>query len=97
MITARYFDGAPFSWVSLILNFGLNDDDAPSYGRVNAKHGDLPISIEMDVRRIEIAGHRELYFIVKRAVLKALIHVGVKHRLPIELLEQELDLIESSD
>lgn len=96
IIMSGYLESAPFSWISLILKFGLKDDDKPSYRRINSKYGDLPISIEMDAGKIQCAEYCQLYYLVKCAVLKSLIHVGVKHHLPIHLLQKELRIADSS-
>ena len=90
IIDSEYLEGAPFSWVTIAVRYGLNNDDKPSYQSVNKRYGDLPLSIEVDTHELIDASFEELKLIFKGAVLKALIHAGKKFERPTELLEQVL-------
>lgn len=74
---------------------GLEYDVQPEYGRINKKYGDLPLSIEIDVRDLSVAGDEGVYLIYSRAALIALIHAGKKYNLPVSGLEYKLEEVES--
>jgi len=90
VIDSNYLDGAPFSWVTIAIRYGLKNDDKPRYQAVNKKYGDLPLSIEVDTHDLIDASIEDLNLIFKRAVLKALIHAGRKFGRPTEALEKLL-------
>ena len=96
IIDSQYLEGAPFSWVTVAVRYGLKVDDKPSYQAVNKKYGDLPLSIEVDTHELIDASLEELKLIFKRAVLKALVHAGKKFERPTEPLEQVLESLPES-
>jgi predicted Zn-dependent protease with MMP-like domain len=87
MIRSGYLDGAPFQWVGLILRYGLVDESEPHYERINAKHGDLPLAIEIDTHRLLDASGDELVRIFRKATLISLVHAGKKYGLKTDRLE----------
>ena len=96
IIDSEYLEGAPFSWVTVAVRYGLKNDDKPNYQAVNKKYGDLPLSIEVDTHELIDASLEELKLIFKRAVLKALVHAGRKFERPTESLEQLLETLPES-
>ena len=90
MIESGYLNGAPFEWVGLIIRYGLKDDDKPSYSRINKKHGDLPIAIEIDTHRFLGAPYEEVANVFRKATLISLIHAGQKYGLKVARLEKLL-------
>ncbi len=82
MVSTGYLDNAPFKWVGLILRYGLKNEDEPHYQRINRKHGDLPVAIELDTHELQHASRDELKDIFTIATLKVLVHVAQKYRLP---------------
>jgi hypothetical protein len=94
MVSTGYLNNAPFKWVSLILRFGLKNDDQPSYQRINKKYGDLPVAIELDTHVLQRANRDELKEIFTVATLKVLVHVAQKYGLPgdkfVEMLRDRL-------
>ena len=90
MIDIGYLDKAPFKWVGLILRYGLTNEDAPHYQRINKKHGDLPVAIELDVHDLVDASREVLKKIFLVATLKVLVHVGQKYELPYEKFAEML-------
>ena len=48
LTASEFFANAPFRWISLIIRYGLKNEFAPVYQRINKTHGDLPISVEVD-------------------------------------------------
>jgi hypothetical protein len=92
MVSTGYLDNAPFKWVGLILRYGLKNEDEPHYQRINKKHGDLPVAIELDTHELQHASRDELKDIFTIATLKVLVHVAQKYGLPgdrfVEMLKE---------
>ena len=88
IISSGYLDDAPFEWVTVALRYGLKNEEKPHYQRINKKYGDLPLAIELDSHELIEAGRDELKRLFTLATMKALIHAGQKHKLPIENLEE---------
>ncbi len=82
MVSTGYLDSAPFKWIGLILRYGLKNEDEPHYQRINKKHGDLPVAIELDTHELRHASRDELKEIFTIATLKVLVHVAQKYGLP---------------
>lgn len=94
-LTTKWFNNSSISflWVTLALRYGLKNDEKPHYGRISKKHHDLPLAIEFNAHELLWAdkhGADALALLFKIEVLKALIHAGVKYKLPVEELEVEL-------
>ena len=96
MIESGYLEGAPFSWVTIAVRYGLKNDDKPSYQAINKKYGDLPLAIEVDTYELIGASLDDLKFIFGKAVLKALIHAGEKFERPVGSLEKMLSSLPGS-
>ena len=93
LISSGFLTDAPFKWVGLILRYGLRTDSSPKYQRISKKHGDLPISIEVDVNEMIGASRDELKQIMKKVTLLSLIHVGERYDLPTrELVEIQSEI-----
>lgn len=88
LIETRFLDGAPFKWISLIIKYGLEDASAPVYKKISVRHGDLPLSIEIDTQRIVGASVEETAQVFCRAATAALRHVAKKYNLPVDALER---------
>lgn len=82
MISTGYLGHAPFQWVGLILRYGLKNEDEPHYQRIDKKHGDLPVAIELDTHGLRHATREELKAAFTIATLKVLIHVAKSYELP---------------
>jgi hypothetical protein len=82
-----YLEGAPFSWVTLAIRYGLKNEEKPHYMAVNKKYGDLPLAIEVDVHEMLGASLDELQRIFRSAALRALIHAGERYGRPIAALK----------
>ena len=91
MIESSYLENAPFSWVTISIRYGLKTDATPQYQAINAKHGDLPLAMEIDTHQLLDAPPATVKTIVKQAVLKALIDAGRKYACPTGRLEAELE------
>jgi hypothetical protein len=90
MIETGYLANAPFKWVGIILRYGLKNEDVPHYQRINKKHGDLPVAIELDTHELLDASREQLKEIFTIATLKILVHVGKKYELPYKEFEEKL-------
>jgi hypothetical protein len=94
MMATRFLENAPFQWVGLILRYGLKNDEKPTYQRINQKHGDLPVAIELDTRELQHASREELKDIFTIATLRVLIDIGQEFGLPTDefraMLRQKL-------
>ena len=93
---SNYLEGAPFSWVTISIRYGLKNEDTPHYEKINRRYGDLPLSIEVDTHELIGATLAELTKKFKVSTLKALIHAGKKYERPTEQLEAELSKLETS-
>jgi hypothetical protein len=82
-----YLIGAPFSWVTVCVEFGLADGDKPVFRAISKKYGDLPLEIEVDTAHLTGADLATLTKIFRRAVVTALIHAGKKYGRPTSRLE----------
>jgi hypothetical protein len=87
LVDSGYLHEAPFSWVSVIIRYGLTNEITPHYQSINKKFGDLPLSIEIDSNQLVGASLEHVVHIFKVAVLNALIHAGKKHNRPHAELE----------
>jgi hypothetical protein len=86
MIEAGYLEGAPFSWVTISIRFGIKTEAEPHYQPINKKYGDLPLAIEVETSKMQNADEQELRAIFKAAALKALISAAQRHGRPAQQL-----------
>ena len=91
VMQSGYLDGAPFTWVGLIIREGLMDEEAPHYQKIDPKDGELPLAIEIDVHRLLGVSEDEMAAVYRKATLIALIHAGERYGLPITRLHSLLD------
>lgn len=92
LIRANFFENAPFKWVGLMYRYGTENLLVPTYGRIDKKDGELPITIEIKMEILEWADKNNLSFLYDIhmiGALEALIHVGKKYKLSLHLLEAE--------
>ncbi len=94
MAESGYLDGAPFSWVTLAIRYGLKNDLEPTYQKINERYGDLPLAIEVDTHELLDSPLQQLKNVFKRAALSSLIHAGRRYARPTRELEAELALLE---
>lgn len=87
LINSNFFEGAPFSWVTLSIRYGLKEESEPHYQAINKKYGDLPLAIEVSTEKMQGASLDELKRIFRDAALIALIHAGEKHGRPVDALK----------
>jgi len=87
VINSGYLLDAPFSWVGLIIRYGLKDEAIPHYKSTDKGHGDLPVAIEIDVRRLIDASEHQMAQVYRETTLRVLIHAGEKYGLPVDRLK----------
>ena len=90
LIASNYLEGAPFSWIGLIIRYGLVDETSPHYSRIDKNDGELPLAIEVDTRRLVNAPQEQVTKIFREATLRALIHAGAKYNLNVSRLSELL-------
>lgn len=90
MINSGYLNNAPFLWVGIVFLYGLKNETVPHYQRIHKKYGDLPLTLELDMRIFLTADEEDpelLKEFFEIATLDCLTHAGKKYKLPIEALE----------
>ena len=90
MVESGFLEKAPFKWVGLIIRYGLTDENEPHYDKIDQKHGDLPLAIEIDTHRLLEASEDEMAAVYRKATLTALVHAGEKYQLPVDHLRSLL-------
>ncbi|MEO3684712.1 Imm39 family immunity protein [Shewanella vesiculosa] len=91
IINSGFLVGAPFLWVGLILRYGVVNADKPKYQKVNEKHGDLPVTIELDSGDLSSASKLELKILMTKAILFSLIDIANKYGLKADEFQVMLD------
>jgi hypothetical protein len=88
LVQDNYYDGCPFSGITLSLRLGLKDDEKPVYFRINKKYEDLSLAIEVDCSSFMEASREEIHDKLRNAVLISLLDAGKKYSRPMKLLSQ---------
>ena len=91
IVDSGYLEEAPFSWVTIMIRYGLSYDQIPTYQKINKKFGDLPLSIEVDTHDLIDSSLDDAKLIFGEAILRALIHAGEKYERPTDRLEEALE------
>lgn len=79
VIHSGYLEGAPFKWIGLSIRYGLVDETAPHYDKIDPTDGELPLAIEIDVHRLLNVSEDEMAAVYRKATLVALVHAGDKY------------------
>lgn len=79
MLDTDYLQDASFSWVTVAVRFGLTDALDPVVAAINKRYGELPLSIEVDVGRLQGRTLAEQRIAYLRAVALALCIAGRKY------------------
>ncbi|MBP6865885.1 MAG: immunity protein 39 [Candidatus Didemnitutus sp.] len=87
MISSGFLTGAPFAWVTIAVRYGLKNEEAPHFGRVNRKFGDLPLSIEVDTHQLQHADLSQARTVVRQAVVRALLAAAARYDRPSDAIE----------
>ena len=97
IIDSGFLVGAPFLWIGLILRYGLVYADMPKYQKINDKHGDLPVTIELDSNDLSGASKPELKILMMKATLLALVDIAKNYNLKAGEFQTLLDELEGGD
>ena len=92
IINSCFLEKSPFLWVALIYRYGIKNDLKIKLKRINKTYGDLPIDLELDMEILQWADKNNLdllHDIFMIAALEALIQVGEKYKLPIDVFKKE--------
>lgn len=95
LISSSYFDGAKFTWVGLIIRFGLKNDIKTHFKSISKKYDSLNLAKELDMRVLLTADENDVDMLTdffKIAALDSLIEAGEKYKLnpnAIEILKKE--------
>ena len=82
-----YLENAPFPWVTIAVQYGMQNSHEPSFQSINKAYGGLLLVMEIDARDLIDPSHEELEPILEKAVLRALISAGRRFSRPVERLE----------
>lgn len=88
----EFTQGAPFHTISLILRFGDKSCLVPSYERINSKHSELPVAIELEMSKLRVADRDSIKAEFVRAVKIVLVDVAAKYNLDLSGLESALGI-----
>jgi len=80
-----YFEGVPFLWVSIMFRYGSKNDIRLKFRGIDQKHGDLEVTLGLDMRVVKWADKHNLKLLIDifmTASLEALIQVAKKYKLP---------------
>lgn len=87
-----YFRTDRFLWVGLIFRYGIKNNLKVEFQRIDKKYGDLPISVELNIKILEWADKNNLtllHDIFMIATLEALLQVCDKYKLPKDAILEE--------
>ena len=90
IIQSEYLSNAPFTWIGLSIRYGLVDENAPHYDKIDPKDGELPLAIEIDTHRLLDATEDEMVTVYRKATLIALVHAGEKYGLTVDRMKDLL-------
>lgn len=92
----KFLDPAPFKAVSLVLRYGTKWG-MPDVGKVNNRHSELEVGIEIPMSEIRSMDQGRLVSIVKKATLQALLAIAEKYGLDGETWKDHLVLTAKAD
>ena len=87
MISSGFLSGAPFSWVTIAVRYGLKNEEVPHFSRVSKKYGDLPLAIEVDTHEVLEADLAQACAVIRRAAVRALVAAAEKYDRPLAVIE----------
>jgi hypothetical protein len=79
-------------WLNFNFLYGIKNDLKARYSRIHKQYGDLPVSVELDMKILMWADKNNLQLlhdIFMIAALEALIQVCDKYKLPKEVIIEE--------
>lgn len=82
LIESDFFEGVPFSQVSLVVHYGNRVSLTPEYEPIGRTDGFLRISVDLEMSTVKKARGEELREILRQALIEALIAVAQKYNRP---------------
>lgn len=79
---AGFVDEAPFKTISMIIRFGQKDDLTPKYDRINKKHSELPVAVELELAGLRTMNKDDLRCAFITATIDVLLDLAQKYGLP---------------
>ena len=89
---SKFLEKAPFEWVHLTFLFGEENNLEVAYQGIDPEYNDLQTSVELNVAVLQWADNNSqklLHDIFVIASLEALMQIGRKYDLPIEMIQEE--------
>ena len=80
LLDAKFFEGAAFDGIGIIIRVGRKTNLSPEYQPI--EQHELPVAIELPMSRLSKAKGDELASIFRWALLEALLAVAEKYKLP---------------
>ncbi len=77
-----FLDKAPFKTISMIIRFGEKDDLTPQYDRINARHSELLVGVELELSGLRTASKDVVKAAFVTATIDVLLDVSEKYGLP---------------
>lgn len=88
----NFLEKAPFSWVHLTFMFGQRNNLKVKFHDIDPDYKDLMVSVELDVAVLQWAdkhSHKLLHDIFIIAALEALLQIGNRYKLPLDMIKEE--------
>ena len=82
IIESEFLNGAPFSWVTLSIRYGIKSEEMPHFQPINRKFGDLPLAIEIETEQMQGKDVDDLKTLFRGTVLRALVAAGSRYNRP---------------
>ncbi len=84
----HFLKGAPFETISIIIQYGTRKEATPEIGKINNRHSELEVAIELPMTEIRRLKHDELQEAFRDATLKTLLAVARKFGLRPQKLDE---------
>jgi hypothetical protein len=84
----EFLKSAPFKTVSLIIRCGDRDDLNPDFGVIDKRTLELPIAIELDLKRLQMLTDGQIVEEFRLAMIEVLCDVAANFDLPYEFLDK---------
>jgi hypothetical protein len=82
-----FLERAPFGSIGLILRFGSKDDLDPEFSRIDVSRDQLPVAVELDLRRLQDMSEDDLRRAFRLVFIEVMCDVAANYDLPYEFLD----------
>jgi hypothetical protein len=86
LVESGFFDKAPFRWIGLLFRYSHETNLDPEFDPIDKKDGELPMTIELDLRSVRRLPREEAKRAHQLAAIDALISAAQRFGLPDETL-----------